>query len=124
MAFILTMHATESQNPYEIVAQLLKEFLVLSFFFVVWNWSVRHFRAHWHHFIEIAYRTRALDVLRRMQLEGESEPDRQELRRIEATLLLLYGETAYLESEPKATLEKIFDLEEQAREEFSGTKRT
>ena len=105
----------------DFITQLLLEFLGFSFFLVVWNWSVRHFRAHWHNFIELAYRSRALDILRIMADEGG--PERSEIRRIAAELLARYGATAYLESEHETTLaEKMVHLKDKAGEAISGTK--
>ena len=68
--------------------------------------------------IAIAYRARALDILRRLAAEGD--PDRTEIRKIESQLLRSFGETAYLESEHETTFaEQMVELEEKGRERFS-----
>lgn len=123
---VLTIQPKQSSNEYQIAAQLLSElfseFLVFSVFYIVWNWSVRHFRAHWHNFIELAYRSRALDILKILEDMAAPGPDRTEFCKIAAELLLRYGDSAYLESEHDKTLaEKMVNLKDKAGEKFSGT---
>jgi hypothetical protein len=68
---------------------LFTEFLTFSFFYVVWNWSVRNFRAHWYNFISGSYRARALDILEKMAKEHEG--DANEIRKVSVRILLEFG---------------------------------
>lgn len=107
-----------------VVRSVFADFFLFSMFFVPWNWSVRHFRAHWHNFILNAYRHRALHVLNKMENEKPDESDRQELRKFTALLLLFTGDTAYLEHEEGKTLaEKLIKFEDLLRDLISGTKK-
>jgi len=57
-------------------------------------------------------------------MANQDEADRLEMRKMSSILLLLYGDTAYLERERERTLlEKLVDMEEVVREKVSGTKR-
>ena len=39
---------------------IIPNVFVYALFFIAWNWSARHFRAHWHNVIVNSYRHRAL----------------------------------------------------------------
>lgn len=67
-----------------VVNDLIENFFVFSLFYLAWNWSVRHFRAHWHNFILNAYRYRSLGVLCSMikDVEKVTPKDKRQLREL------------------------------------------
>jgi membrane protein implicated in regulation of membrane protease activity len=104
--------------------EVITELFIFSLFYLAWNWSVRHFRAHWHNFILNAYRYRALSVLRLMRNEqGESETGKDEIRRLSGLLLLMTEPSAYLDNERETTLlERIIKLDDWVKKVLTGAK--
>lgn len=119
---------------------IIPNLFVYALFFLAWHWSARHFRAHWHNFILNAYRHRALwryeEIQRKLLslaagidmgsgeeyagLKPTVEAIRNnvsdtllELYRLSGVLLLLPGQSSYLEagSDERAT-EQLVKLEE------------
>lgn len=116
----------------EIVASTLPNLFIYSLFFVSWQWSSRHFRAHWHNFITNAYRHRslvkfqALENFENPEIEIEIENKDKSatiaaLRRLAGLLLLVPRESAYLSLEKEDTVtERMLRMEELIRETLIG----
>lgn len=125
------------------ILKLAPNVFVYTLFFIAWRWSARHFRAHWHNFISNAYRHRALwryEEIQRKLIElsadvgfdatkpTSSDPYMRdisskireqaaatilELYRQSGVLLLLPGDSSYLESgQDERTGEQIVRIEE------------
>ncbi len=116
---------------------IIPNIFVYALFFLAWHWSARHFRAHWHNFIVNAYRHRALwryEEIERKLIElagGIDMPEGEGLRatiedirrgvggtirelfRLSGVLLLLPGQSSYLEAgQDEHSTEEIVKLEE------------
>lgn len=127
---------------------IIPNVFVYALFFIAWHWSARHFRAHWHNFILNAYRHRALwryeEIQRKLlslaagidMASGEGYSGLEptvgkiwenvaetllELYRLSGVLLLLPGQSSYLEagSDERAT-EQLVKLEEIVKSVTTG----
>ncbi len=111
-----------------IVASTLPNLFIYSLFFVSWQWSSKHFRAHWHNFITNAYRHRGLEKFKELEKMDNNSIDNSDksatiaaLRRLAGLLLLVPRESAYLSAEKEDTVtERMLRLEELIRETLIG----
>ena len=116
------LNALVSFGIYNVWAKTAGEFVsdlfMFSLFYLGWNWSVRHFRAHWHNFILNAYRYRALWVLRQM---GGDYNQKGAVTRMSGLLLLLSEDSAYLDKEqPSSGLQKVMKLDDWMKKQLTG----
>lgn len=128
---------------------IIPNVFVYALFFVAWNWSARHFRAHWHNFILNSYRHRALwryEEIERKLVEvasGVGACDEipsikdtvkaiqekvadtiLEMYRLSGILLLLPGESSYLDAgKDEKMTEEFVKLEEIVKSAASRTSR-
>lgn len=111
----------------KIVSSLLPNIFIYSLFFAAWHWSSRHYRAHWHNFILNAYRHRALVKFAELEQAGNLPIGDQaqaaiagEIRKLSGILLLIPGDSAYIDKEKEDTgAERIIKTEEIIREVFT-----
>jgi hypothetical protein len=109
---------------------------VYALFIVIWQWSSRHYRSHWHNFVMNAYRHRALyrfenlrDQIKTSFFQDKKSPSAEsplkyvskdhaadtilELYRLSGILLLIPGESAYLDKKGGDDItDKIIKYEE------------
>jgi hypothetical protein len=119
---------------------IIPNLFAYTLFFIAWTWSARHFRAHWHNFIVNSYRHRALwryEEIERKLVElasGVGAPDIPgvqqtvkavqdkvadtllEMVRLSGVLLLLPGDSSYLDAGKDEKLaEQLVKFEEVVR---------
>lgn len=102
--------------------------LVYALFAFAWYWASKHYRSHWHNYVANAYRHRSLyrfEMLRReipRRMIGEAESYKEEanktileLFRLSGILLLIPGESSYLDKPAGEDVSKaILRMEEVA----------
>ena len=102
--------------------------LVYALFAFAWYWAAKHYRSHWHNYVANAYRHRSLyrfEMLRReipRRMIGEAESYKEEanktileLFRLSGILLLIPGESSYLDKPAGEDVSKaILRMEEVA----------
>jgi hypothetical protein len=102
--------------------------LVYALFGFAWYWAAKHYRSHWHNYVANAYRHRSLyrfellrsEIPRRMmgapaEYEKEANKTILELFRLSGILLLIPGESSYLDKPAGEEVSKaILQMEEVA----------
>jgi hypothetical protein len=118
---------------YSIISTQAPNSFIYLLFGVVWYWASKHYRSHWHNFVIKAYRHRALhrfETLRediQTQIEDDSsfpkikaEETILELYRLSGVLLLIPGDSSYLDKVGGDELSKAILQMEEISKAFTG----
>lgn len=114
---------------YELFTIHLHHGFVFALFGFAWYWASKHYRSHWHNYVVNAYRHRALQrfqVLRDeiwkdivdvtyIEQRDKAEQTILELYRLSGVLLLVPGDSSYLEKAGSSEVSaKLLEMEEVA----------
>lgn len=113
-----------SYATYAISGKYLHHGIVYLLFCASWYWAAKHYRSHWHNFVTNAYRHRALFRIEQLQrrIQGSIEIERSidgsadckkaqetilELYRLSGILLLVPGDSSYLDKVAHEEVSKV-----------------
>ena len=118
---------------YNIISKQAPNSFIYLLFGVVWYWASKHYRSHWHNFVINAYRHRALyrfEKLRKniqTQINSDTSFPREkanetilELYRLSGVLLLIPGDSSYLEKVGSEEVSKAILQMEEITKAFTG----
>lgn len=119
---------------YNIISTQAPSGFIYLLFGVAWFWASKHYKSHWHNFVVNAYRHRALhrfaelqkDIDDRIAEEQYNNPDRAhetilELYRLSGVLLLIPGDSSYLDKIGTDEISKSLLQLEEATKVFTHT---
>ena len=116
-----------SSTIYTIIREQAPSSFIYLLFGVSWYWASKHYRSHWHNFVINAYRHRALyrfeqlrdDIQKKMdekKYTSKAEETILELFRLSGILLLIPGDSSYLDKVGSEEISKaILQMEEVAK---------
>jgi len=125
---------------YSIVSKQMHHAIVYLLFGASWYWAARHYRSHWHNFVINAYRHRALYRIQELQKAIQEQLDKPrgitdidfpeskavetqlELSRLSAILLLLPGDSSYLDEARSSEVSKVLLEMEEVSKAFARPK--
>jgi hypothetical protein len=123
------------QYAYTLISTQAPNGFIYLLFGVVWYWASKHYRSHWHNFVINAYRHRALwrfqglqkNIRKAMNKQGISSNFKEnaeqtilELYRLSGILLLIPGDSSYLEKVGGDELSKAILQMEEIAKAFTG----
>lgn len=104
-------------GPWDVIYTSLPNLFIYSLFFVVWAWSIKHHRAHWHEFVINQYKYTALMSLKDLANQSSIPQAKDKVILVSAAALMLPPESPYVEKETSVTgTERLVRLEEWIRE--------